>query len=141
MDVDAIQADKVIVYDDPLAQHAMGNDYPGQWIAAAAQVHLQRRAAQNGDGSTNSGLIVLVQEQYASATQPVSILASDLLKEALAALGGMAAVCLGLWYFAFRGEKTQQYGVLEGESHADTLPSIHDRETLEQIPLPAKNDE
>jgi hypothetical protein len=91
-------------YRDPLGQDVEGADYNKDWIAAQACVFLEsERDGDNGErAGLDTGLIVLVQEDWEAAIGPVHRLGSRLLREGARALAGVLCVVLALWAFVLR---------------------------------------
>jgi serine/threonine protein kinase len=87
-------------HEDPLDKidgHASGR----KWIAAFSPVII-RQAEGNGRGATvDTGLMVLVQEDKASATAPVQELGRKLAGKGVQAIAGFFFVVGLLWYFVF----------------------------------------
>ncbi|MGE3776660.1 MAG: cache domain-containing protein, partial [Pirellulaceae bacterium] len=83
-------------FRDPLSQAPGGAAYRGDWIAAAERVRLPDVP------SVSQEMIVLVQERWDEATQPVKLLGSRLKREGLWALAGVVGVILVLWYVVIR---------------------------------------
>ena len=91
-----IQADTTYRYRDPVAQAEGGQEFRGDWIPATEWVQLP-------EGTQDmQQMIVLVQERYAKAVEPVHNLASKLKHEGIWALVGVVAVVLVLWYVVIR---------------------------------------
>lgn len=91
-------------YRDPLAADPAGKHYDRPWITAKAPVKLPRgRDPQTGDPIFQDiGWVVLVQQDYASATEPVHLLGRRLVSEGLTALGVVIGMVTLLWYFVIR---------------------------------------
>ncbi len=83
-------------YQDPLATAPGGKAYEGNWIAAVAHVEFPNAKSKNEE------MIVLVQQRYDDAIEPVNELGSTLKREGLWALGGVVSVILVLWYIVLR---------------------------------------
>lgn len=94
-----LREDRTYLYQDPLANARGGEMYRGDWIAAIDQVRLPN-GPNNSDESED--MIVLVQERYADATEPVKYLGKRLKGEGLWALAGVAGVIIVLWYIVMR---------------------------------------
>jgi hypothetical protein len=89
-------------YRDPLAQDESGKQYHGEWIVARADVLMPETHGAGSHAAEKSGLVVLVQEDVAAATQPSRRLAQRLAREGLWALGIVVIVVLSLWFFVVR---------------------------------------
>jgi serine/threonine protein kinase len=91
-----IQSDITYRYRDPVAEADGGQDFRGDWIPATEWVQLP-------DGPEDmQQMIVLVQERYTKAIEPVHNLGSKLKREGIWALVGVIAVVLVLWYVVVR---------------------------------------
>ncbi|MBI2479265.1 MAG: hypothetical protein HYV60_11715 [Planctomycetia bacterium] len=91
-----IQSDANYRYRDPVAQAEGGEAFRGDWIPATEWVQLP-------DGPEDmQQMIVLVQERYTKAIEPVHNLGSKLKHEGIWALVGVIAVVLVLWYVVVR---------------------------------------
>lgn len=91
-----VQRDGEFLYQDPLAQAAGGAMFRGDWLAGAERVRLP-----SGSGEAED-MVVLIQERYDDATEPVQRLGRRLKGEGLWSLGGVAGVILVLWYIVLR---------------------------------------
>jgi len=91
-------------YYDPMGGDVEGAAYSGPWIAAQAHVRLVRgrSLSRGGQETQDTGLMVVVQEDYDSAIAPVQQLGRWLLREAILALALLLIVALALWYFVSR---------------------------------------
>ena len=100
--------DKVEVtthYFDPLAEDPAGVNYRQPWIMAEAPVKL-RRGPKDESGKPamqSTGWVVLVQEDYNAAIQPVQDLGHRLFREGLTALAAVFVTIAALWWFVIRG--------------------------------------
>jgi serine/threonine protein kinase len=94
--LERIRQDDSYLYKDPLSAARGGETYAGDWIAAIDQVRLPSGTEESED------MIVLVQERYEEATEPVKQLGRRLKGEGLWALGGVAGVIVVLWYIVLR---------------------------------------
>ncbi|WP_254506498.1 serine/threonine protein kinase [Anatilimnocola floriformis] len=84
-------------YQDPLGEHPLGADqYNRPWIAVAAPVKLPDAS------QAETGLVVLMQEDYRRVIAPVQQLGRRLLREGLIALAAVIALSIGLWWFVIR---------------------------------------
>ena len=91
-----LQSDANYRYRDPVAQAAGGEAFRGEWIPATKLVRLP-------DGlEGGQQMIVLVQQRYAKAMEPVRNLGATLKREGIWALVGVIAVVLVLWYVVVR---------------------------------------
>jgi len=93
----------VTEYEDPLGKDEEGGQYNKRWIAARRDVRLVRGVDDEGNPrSIDTGLVVLVQEDYEAAVEPVHRLGPQLVRLGLVALGAMVAVVTLQWYFVVR---------------------------------------
>jgi hypothetical protein len=91
-----IQSDANYRYRDPVAQANGGQAFRGDWIPATEWVRLP-------DGPEDmQQMIVLVQERYTKAIEPVQNLGAQLKREGIWALLGVVSVVLVLWYVVVR---------------------------------------
>jgi len=94
--LERIQSDATFSYSDPLADAPGGQAFRGDWIPAVEWVRLPYGSEDKAE------MLVLVQEKYANAIEPVRALGSQLKREGLWALLGVIAVVLVLWYVVIR---------------------------------------
>jgi hypothetical protein len=93
------------IYRDPMARDEEGRArYDRKWIAAQATVRLlpQGQREPVGNGNANTGLIVLVQEDYEAAVAPVYLLGPQLVWIGVVALVAVVLVVTVQWYFVVR---------------------------------------
>ena len=137
VDVDQWQDGSICPYVDPLGQDPRGTAYDRKWIAAKADV----RRVENGNGNRdvefeNTGWVVLLQEDYYSAAEPVYLLGTRLVREGLIALSVIVAVIALLWYWVIRSLKEPA----QTSRRVRVVPSaptpLHSRDTVE---LPARD--
>jgi len=91
-----MQSDANYRYRDPVAQAEGGEAYRGDWIPATEWVRLP------DDPEHGQQMIVLVQQRYTKAMEPVRNLGAKLKHEGIWALVGVIAVVLVLWYVVIR---------------------------------------
>lgn len=82
--------------------------YRGRWLAAAHPVFVAGRGKVDARGRTennlrDTGWVVIVQESYASAAEPVDRLKQGLVRRGLTAAGVLVFVLTGLWGFVMVG--------------------------------------
>ena len=94
------EAETISLYRDPIAELAEGEAYDRNWIAARQEVLLESNGV--GDQVFDTGLVVLVQEDYDSAVTPLRNLKKDVLQDGVLALLLIVAVLILLWYFVTR---------------------------------------
>ncbi len=98
VDVDALRGDSSFSYHDPMGGHEMGASYQGDWICSATPVTFKWLTGEDFD----TGLLLVVQRRFSSATEPVSRLGQRLFREGIVALVFVVAVSLMLWYVVVR---------------------------------------
>lgn len=92
-------------YVDPLGQDELGKKkYSRPWIMAQAPVKLRRGpiAADGQATPIDTGWVVLVQEDYESALDPIHALGKRLVREGMTALTAVAVTVAALWFFVVR---------------------------------------
>lgn len=114
------------LYADPLASAPEGKAYDRNWLAAQAPVRLE---------TLDTGLIVLVQEDYDSAAAPVKRLGGGVLRNGLWALALALGGVLYLWYLVTRVLRDPNEAMRRAGGLAVQQSSLHSMETLE---LPEK---
>jgi len=119
-------------YVDPLGEDDQGAEYDRKWIAAKAPVRLVRSktngTADPADGDT--GLVVLVQEDYQSAVDPVHWLGPQLVRLGLLALGIVIAVVTVQWYFVVRLLTEPTRTAARQAVHRTNPTPLHDMNTV-----------
>ncbi len=78
-------------YQDPFG--SIDSHYHGRWLAAVDPVFIEGRDSDVRD----TGWVVIVQERYDRALEPVRRLGTQLVRQWLVALGTVAAVVTALW--------------------------------------------
>ena len=91
-----MQSDANYRYRDPVAQAEGGEAFRGEWIPATEFVRLPDVPA------VGQQMIVLVQQRYTKAMEPVRNLGAKLKREGIWALVGVIAIVLVLWYVVVR---------------------------------------
>ena len=93
-----------LVYRDPLGEHSLGEDYRGEWLAAACRVPQINRPGDNPaeEMGSETGLVVVVQEHYDRILAPIRNLGNKLVTEGVRALLVVVLVSLILWYVVIR---------------------------------------
>jgi hypothetical protein len=122
------------IYHDPLGGNPEGTSFRQNWIAAKRDVLLSAAEA-NGRSTSRSnidtGLVVLVQEDYDLAAGAVHQLGDSLARQGIVALSSVVLLVVVLWYSVARAlgdpnETVRRQGGLR------PLPStIHSMETIE----------
>jgi hypothetical protein len=113
-------------YQDPLGELPQGKDFHRQWIAVAAPVKLPD--ASHGD----TGLMVLMQEDYRQVISPVQELGGRLLQEGLTALAAVVILSIGLWWFVIRLFREPRREIRIPSPNSTTSTPLHDVPTLAQ---------
>jgi len=120
-------------YRDPLGDAPGGEEFDRQWIAATVPVSIDRgRRGANGNGhNIDTGLIVLVQEDYDAAIEPIHKLGERLVREGVIALTIVIVVIFSLWFFVVRilGRDRAASTRAAGQSERAT-PSPHSMPTI-----------
>jgi hypothetical protein len=93
-------------YRDPLGKDQEGGEYRGRWIAAKQPVRMQS-VTEPSNGDADTGLMVIVQEDYASVTAPVRTLGQWLVGQGILAMFCFTGVVILLWY-AVRREREER---------------------------------
>lgn len=88
-------------HEDPLDQ-VDGEPTGRVWIAALSPVKIRQRTGSHDEMIVDTGLVVLVQQEKASATEPVQALGRTLAVKGLQAIAGFFVVVGLLWCFVLR---------------------------------------
>lgn len=112
----------VQLYQDPLRVLPEGKNYDRNWIAAQQPVNL---------GDVDTGLIVLVQENYDAAAAPVKQLGEGLLNRVWVAVGIILAGVVYLWYLVTQALRDPNESTRKAGSITVRQSSLHSMETLE----------
>jgi hypothetical protein len=130
--VDDWGGEKLPRYHDPLGGDTEGKAYAKDWVAAKANVYLERgpRGAAGRRPSVDTGLVVVVQEDHDAVLDPMHRLGTQLTTLGLAALGVVAAVVTVQWYFVVRllGEVTSP--APRPPSRRSPGTSVHTQDTV-----------
>ena len=113
---------EVALYRDPIADSPAGNAYDRRWLAAQSPVKLK---------TLDTGLIVLVQEDYDLAAAPVNKLGDEILRNGLWALGLALIGVIYLWYVATRALRDPNEAMRRAGGVTVSPSSLHSMETLE----------
>lgn len=91
-------------YLDPLANAPGGKAYRRPWIMAQAPVRIAvGQPDQSGKlQKKDTGWVVLVQDDYSNAIEPVHHLGKRLVREGLTALAAVFLTIVALWFFVVR---------------------------------------
>ncbi len=117
-------------YEDPLGDDEKGGSYRKRWIAAIAPVTLETRRASDGQRlDVDTGLKVVVQEDYEEAVEPVRNLGVRLLREGVLAFVVVVLVILAMWGIVLRAMRDNPVaGKIAGRRY-DPTP-LHDLSTV-----------
>jgi hypothetical protein len=145
--LDAMQDGRI--YHDPLGQHPEGADFRQNWIAAKREVRLQRggesfstpTATDAAIGvekdsrplSVDTGLVVLVQEDYDLAAGAVHQLGDSLLKQGVVALSSVVLLVVVLWYSVARALSDPNEAIRRQGGLRPSPTTIHNMETVELV--------
>lgn len=122
------------LYRDPLGALDEGKAYERQWIACAQPVLRDAGAANR---SVDSGLVVIVQEDYASGMETVSRLGTRLLWGAAIAISLVAATIIALWLLVLRMlREPSPHRPTARNSTSDPTPINQSSTLSETKPLP-----
>lgn len=112
-------------YVDTLSRTPEGASYRKNWIAAKAPVRLNVQREK-----VDSGLVVLVQEDYEPAFEPVRQLGKRLIREGAFAFGGVICVVFVLWYFVVRMLSEPRLERLRAAVAGNDPTPLHQMETI-----------
>ena len=131
--VDLANWDENKLYVDPLSRHPAGSAFASRWVAAKRDVTLPGRSPEEKE--TETGLAVIIQENYDHAVDSVQKLGVSLARLGMMALAGLLAIVTVLWLLVVRAlsdpnERARKHG--GGKS---VVASLHSMETIE---LPTK---
>jgi hypothetical protein len=125
------------LYVDPLGRHPQGQVYRRRWIAAKRQVLLEPEKGE-GTGSSASpqdtGLIVIVQEDYDMAAAPIYNLGRSLVRQGLLAFSVVMLVVGILWYFVTRAIRDPNESLRRQGTPRSNPTTLHNMETIELPP-------
>jgi hypothetical protein len=125
-------SEKVTRYEDPLAKDKEGSLFDRRWIAANAPVVLvpqgQQAAAESEDAET--GLVVLVQEDYDRAVAPVRRLGPQLVRIGVIAMGAVVLVVTVQWYFVVRLLSHRSRAAANRSARRSGLTPVYNRTTV-----------
>jgi hypothetical protein len=119
-------------YRDPLANDEDGAAYDKAWIAAKAEVQLLTRNQQATADATNAdtGLVVLVQEDFEKATQPVEQLGRQLVWIGVVAIGAVVLVVTVQWYFVVRLLSRRSRAAADRSARRSGLTPVYSQTTV-----------
>jgi hypothetical protein len=129
--------DEQRLYTDPLGRHPQGQAYRRRWIAAKRRVLLEPEedlANERADSLRDTGLIVIVQENYDLAAAPVYNLGRSLVRQGLLAFSVVVLVVGVLWYFVTRALRDPNETVRRQGTPRSNPTTLHNMETIELPP-------
>lgn len=118
-------------YVDPLSKHEQGSAFDFRWVAAQRNVYLDREGHESGD----TGLVVIVQENYDAAAEPVRQIARFLKNLGISVLLLLVGLVLVLWLLVARALRDPNEKIRKQGGSRQPLSSLHSMETVE---LPQK---
>jgi serine/threonine protein kinase len=123
-------------YEDPLSRHPEGADYQHRWVAAMRPVLLESTKGNGTESrAVDTGLLVIVQENYDEVAQPIHKLGAWLMRLGLIAFTFALAVVLLLWGLVVRTLRNPDERIRrQGGNRTNPVP-LHSLETVE---LPAR---
>lgn len=126
-------ADEVRLHEDPLGNHRFGTRYRQRWIASKANVDLNhaQRSKRSNEREPDTGLVVLVQEDYQLAAAPLNDLARLLVRLGVWALIAGISVVGGLWYFVVHAMRNVGSAKVRGSGESVSSVDSHNMETVE----------
>jgi hypothetical protein len=117
-------------YQDPLSRYhddeGLTKAYDKRWLAASAHVLPPIGAGEHSD----SGLIVLVQSDYASVVRPARRLGEQFMHNSFWMLVVMATVSLSLWYIVVRLFREPRAGLNRPATPVPESTSLHGMTTM-----------
>jgi serine/threonine protein kinase len=113
-------------YRDPMGSHPKGQKYHRRWLAAAAPVLPPVGAGEN----SQSGLMVVVQSDYASVVGPARELGNQFIRNSLWMLVVVITVSLALWYIVVRMFREQRTAMRSKAAPAADSTPLHGMSTL-----------
>jgi hypothetical protein len=124
------------IYLDPIGQHPQGIEFRRKWIAAKREVFLDPAEHEPDAPSRNAdtGLVVLVQEDYDLAAKAVHQLGNSLLRQGIAALSSVVLLLVILWYAVAKALGDSNNSPRRRGQPRSSPSTIHSMETIE---LPA----
>jgi serine/threonine protein kinase len=128
------------IYLDPLGQHDDGEDFRQNWIAAVRPVRLaptDSHGSSAARGEQDTGLVVLVQEDYDLAASAVHQLGDSLLKQSILALSSVVLLVVALWYSVAKAMGDPNDAVRRHGGLRAAPTTIHNMETIE-LPHPLR---
>jgi hypothetical protein len=117
-------------YYDPLGkfpdQHDIAKGYNRRWVAAASGV----RSPAADNGTSDSGLVVLVQSDYQAVVKPARQLGGQFIRNSFWMLVVMVVVSLALWYIVVRLFREPRAGLPRASDGASASTPLHSMTTI-----------
>ncbi len=129
--------DEQPLYEDPLGRHRLGKTYRRHWVAANRPVLLdpsEDPSDAQDVGDRDTGLIVIVQEDYDQAAAPIHNLARSLVRQGLLAFTVVVLVVGVLWYFVTRALRDPNEAIRRKVAAHSNPTTLHQMETVELPP-------
>jgi hypothetical protein len=129
------------IYHDPLGQHAAGKDFRQNWIAAVRPVRLAPSDSHGGSVTNkelDTGLVVLVQEDYDLAAGAVHRLGDSLLRQSILALSSVVLLVVVLWYSVAKAMGDPNDAIRRQGGLRPAPTTLHSMETIE-LPPPLRH--
>ena len=117
------------LYVDPLSRHPSGSAFASRLVAAKRDVTLPGRVRED------TGLAVIIQENYDHAVDSVQQLGVSLARLGMMALAGLLAIVTVLWLLVVRALSDPNEHARKHGGRKSVAASLHSMETIE---LPTK---
>ncbi|MCA9211667.1 MAG: protein kinase [Planctomycetales bacterium] len=121
------------LYVDPLSKHPSGASFANRWVAAKRDVTLPSRG--EGSEEVDTGLAVIIQENYDNAVESVRNLGRSLSRLGAVATAGLIGIVVILWWFVVRAISDPNERRRKQSGSNSVVASLHSMETIE---LPKK---
>ena len=118
------------LYQDPMGQHPQGEEFRRNWIAAQRPVLLGSDATSPAR-QTDTGLVVIVQEDYDLASRAVHQLGAALFRQEITALATIVVLLIVLWCAVARALADPDERVRRRGGTRPSPSTIHSMETIE----------
>jgi hypothetical protein len=131
--VDLDQLDAGETYRDPMGQHPRGDRYRRDWIAAQRSVVLKGSVTDDSQApaAIDTGLVVVVHEDYDLVSDAVHQLGNVLLEQGLMALSSVVLLVVLLWHAVARALADPNETVRRRGGTRPPQTTIHSMETIE----------
>jgi len=123
------EAERILLYRDPIADLAEGKAFDRNWIAARQEVFLE--SSRSTGKAIDTGLVVLVQEDYDSAVEPLRTLRENVLRDGMLAFLLIVSIVILLWYFVTRTLRDPNEALRRAGGSPPTPSSLYSMDTLE----------